>query len=507
STKKVAVSELKVGDIVLVRPGASVPVDGVVMKGRSDVNESMITGESKLVAKAEDVAVIGGTINGSGSLTMRVARVGGNTALAGIMKLVTDAQSSKSKTQIVADRAAFYLTFAAIGAATATALGWALFSDRDASFVLERVVTVLVIACPHALGLAVPLVMAISTTLAARNGLLVRERMALESSRNVDVVLFDKTGTLTKGEQGVVGVVSDGGDEKLLSPAAAVEAESEHPIARAIVTYVRGQKISIPDAQGFSALSGRGARASIAGEVVHVGGPRLLEELHVELSDKIAQESKKAGSEGKTVVYVVRRKTVIGTIMLADVIREESKEAVRTLQAAGRRVAMLTGDSEAVASWAAKELGITEYFAEVLPEHKAEAVKKLQADGSRVAMVGDGVNDAPALAQADVGIAIGAGTDVAIGSAGIVLASSDPRGVAKVFVLSRATYAKMVQNLLWATGYNAVAIPLAAGVAAGMGFVLSPAVGAVLMSLSTVIVAINAQLLRRVSLTGRRRSK
>lgn len=500
-TETVEVADLQRGDQLLIRPGAKVPADGQVIKGVSDVNESMLTGESAPVKKVARTAVIGGTINGSGSLTIEVTKVGGDTALAGIMKLVADAQKSQSRTQIVADRAAYYLTFVALGAALLTALGWGLFSDRSVSFILERVVTVLVIACPHALGLAVPLVTAISTSLAARNGLLIRQRMALEAARNIDVVLFDKTGTLTRGEQGVVDTVADGVEvNELLALAAAVETESEHPIARAIVRSAKEQGLELASAHNFSALSGRGATASVAGSTVHVGGPRLLEELSLALSDRLQKESKAAGEQGKTVVYVVRDQHVLGAIMLADVIRDESREAVAALQKAGKRVAMLTGDSEGVAVWVAKELGIGEHFAEVLPEHKAEVVKQLQQDGSRVAMVGDGVNDAPALTQANVGIAIGAGTDVAIESAGIVLASSDPRGVAKIVTLSRATYNKMVQNLLWATGYNAIAIPLAAGVTAALGFVLSPAVGAVLMSVSTIIVAINAQLLRRLKL-------
>jgi Cu2+-exporting ATPase len=358
---------------------------------------------------------------------------------------------------------------------------------------------VLVIACPHALGLAIPLVTAISTTLAAKNGLLVRERMALEAARNIDVVLFDKTGTLTRGEQGVVDVV--GKDKKnILALAAAVENESEHPIAEAIVRSASEQGLPVEHVDGFSALSGRGARAKIGDRLIHIGGPRLIEELKAAVPQDIKQAAATASEEGKTVVFVIDNNVVAGAIMLADVIREESKEAVHSLQQAGKRVAMLTGDAEGVATWVSRELGIKEYFAEVLPEHKAEVVKKLQADGSRVAMVGDGVNDAPALTQANIGIAIGAGTDVAIESAGIVLAGSDPRGVAKIVTLSKATYSKMLQNLAWATGYNALAIPLAAGAASGFGFVLSPALGAVLMSLSTIIVAINAQFLRRIKL-------
>lgn len=500
-TRTVQVAELSVGDVILIRPGANIPTDGEVIKGESDVNESMLTGESKPVKKQVKASVIGGTANGSGSLTVRVTKVGNDTALAGIMKLVEDAQNSKSKTQILADKAAFYLTFIALGAALATLLGWGLFSDRPAAFVLERVVTVLVIACPHALGLAIPLVTAISTTKAAQNGLLIRERMALEAARNIDVVLFDKTGTLTKGEQGVVDMISNGTDiKRLLSLAAAVEKESEHPIARAIVAHARQQKLRLPDVSRFSALSGRGATAVVGGNTVYVGGPRLLKERKVKLAAALNRTANEAGDDGKTVVFVIEGKKVLGAIMLADVIREESIEAVTALQASGKRVAMLTGDSTGVAAWVAKELGIDEFFAEVLPENKADVVQKLQRKGNRVAMVGDGVNDAPALTQADIGIAIGAGTDVAIESAGIVLASSDPRGVAKIIRLSKATYRKMIQNLGWAVGYNALAIPLAAGVTAALGFVLSPAVGAVLMSLSTIIVAINAQFLRKITL-------
>lgn len=498
STKTVTIASLTVGDSVLVRPGTAIPTDGVVIKGKSDVNESMLTGESKSVDKDVSSMVIGGTINGSGSLTVKVTKVGGDTALAGIMKLVAEAQSSKSKTQIIADRAAYYLTFVAIGAAILTAIGWSLFSDKSTAFILERVVTVLVIACPHALGLAVPLVTAISTSLAAKNGLLVRQRMALESARNIDVILFDKTGTLTKGEQGVVDFVTDGmNSDELLALAGAVEQESEHPIAKAIVRYAKEKKLKVGVAKNFSAMSGRGAKATVDGKVVYVGGPRLLEELSVTQPSAIKSAYNSASNDGKTVIYVVADKKVLGAIMLADVIRPESKEAVQTLQESGKRVAMLTGDAKGVAAWVAKELGITEFFAEVLPEHKADVVKKLQADGSKVAMVGDGVNDAPALTQADVGIAIGAGTDVAIESAGIVLASSDPRGVAKIVILSKATYRKMVQNLFWGAGYNVVAIPLATGVT---GFILSPALGAVFMSLSTIIVAVNAQFLRKLRL-------
>lgn len=497
-SRTIKVSELSVGDTILVRPGAQVPVDGKVIKGESEVNESMLTGESKPVKKIINSAVIGGTINNSGALTIEVTKIGSDTALAGIMKLVEEAQTSKSNTQILADKAAYYLTFIALGAALLTWIGWWV-AGAEAGFILERVVTVLIIACPHALGLAIPLVTAISTTKAAKNGLLVRERMALESARNIDVVLFDKTGTLTKGEQGVVDVVSEN-KTKLLSIAGALENESEHPIAKAIVRYTTDNNVTIAPATKFSAMSGRGVTAVIERKTAYAGGPRMLEELQVSLDEKLQKATDAASKEGKTVIYIIEESTVLGAIMMADVIREESKVAIANLHESGKRVAMLTGDSKGVAAWVADELGIKEYFAEVLPENKAEIVKKLQADGSRVAMVGDGVNDAPALTQADIGIAIGAGTDVAIESAGIVLAGSDPRGVSKIIILSKATYRKMVQNLAWATGYNALAIPLAAGVTASLGFVLSPALGAVLMSLSTIIVAINAQFLRRINL-------
>lgn len=497
-TMKMPVGELKPGDMVLIRPGTQIPTDGTVVKGSSDVNEAMLTGESKAVAKSIDSPVIAGTINGSGALTVRVEKVGGDTALAGIMKLVADAQASKSSTQILADKAAFYLTFVALGAALITAISWWALGKQP-GFILERVVTVLVIACPHALGLAVPLVTAISTTLAAKNGLLVRQRMALEAARNIDVVLFDKTGTLTKGEQGVVEVIADD-IPHTLTIAQALELESEHPIAHAIVSYASARNVTKQSATGFSALSGRGVTGKVDDESYYLGGPRLLAELKLQLTGRYAEVAESADTDGKTIVYVTTPTAVIGAIVISDVIREESLAAVAQLHAMGKRVAMLTGDSKGVAKWVATELAIKEYFAEVLPEHKADTVKQLQKDGSRVGMVGDGVNDAPALTQADIGIAIGAGTDVAIESAGIVLASSDPQGVAKTVNLSRATYRKMMQNLAWATGYNALAIPLAAGITSGFGFVLSPAVGAVLMSLSTIIVAINAQLLRRIRL-------
>jgi P-type Cu2+ transporter len=501
-TKKVAVSSLQVGDVVLVRPGAQIPVDGEVVKGASSVNESMITGESLPVHKEGGDTVIGGTVNSDGSLQVKVTRVGEQTALAGIMRLVEEARSSKSRTQILADRAAFYLTIVALGAGLMTLIGW-LVAGQTVNFTMERVVTVLVIACPHALGLAIPLVTSISTTLAAKNGLLVRQRMALESARNIDVVLFDKTGTLTKGAQGVVDIWASNNysEQEVLSLAAAVEADSEHMIARAVVSKAKDEKLKAPDATGFKALPGKGVQATVQGKTLLVGGPQLVKAEHIELNQKIKDLASAAGKDGKTIVYLVEGSQVIGAFALADVIRDESRQAIKELQTGGMRVAMLTGDSKDVAAWVAGELKIDEYFAEVLPEHKAATVKKLQADGSRVAMVGDGVNDAPALTQADIGIAIGAGTDVAIESAGIVLASSDPRGVAKIVRLSKASYRKMMQNLAWATGYNAFAIPLAAGALASFGIILAPAAGAVLMSLSTVIVAINAQFLRNLELS------
>lgn len=496
----VPVSELKIGDLVRIRPGSKVPVDGQVTKGQSEVDESMLTGESKPVEKSIGTNVIGGTINTSGSLIIKVTKIGDDTALAGIIKLVADAQNSKSNTQVLADKAAFYLTFIAIGVALLTWLGWWL-AGAEAGFVFERVVTVLVIACPHALGLAIPLVTAISTTKAAKNGLLVRQREALESARNIDVVLFDKTGTLTKGEQGVVGMMAISGDsDQLLRFAAIAEQESEHPIAKSIAKEAENQEIKLPHVETFTALPGRGVKVEAENKTIYAGGPRLLQELRLEVDETLQKQVSQANHESKTVIFVIVDSKIIGAIFLADVIREESREAVRSLQDAGKRVAMLTGDSKGVAEWVARELNIDEYFAEVLPEDKAETVKQLQADGSVVAMVGDGVNDAPALVQADIGIAIGAGTDVAVESADIVLVSNDPRGVSKIIKLSKATYQKMVQNLAWATGYNALALPLAAGVASSVGFVLSPAVGAILMSLSTIIVAINAQFLRKLEL-------
>lgn len=498
-----AVSSLKAGDLVLIRPGASIPADGIVEDGESDVNEAMITGESQPVKKTVGSKVIAGTISTDSSLRVRVSATGEQTALAGIMRLVRDAQQSKSRTQILADKAAGWLFYLAIGVAVLTAILWTA-SIGFKLFTLERVVAVLVIACPHALGLAIPLVVAISTSSAAQNGILVRNRLALEAAREINVIIFDKTGTLTKGEQGVVAIkATDGMDEnKALAQAAALEADSEHVIARAIYGTAQDRKLQLPKISGFEALKGRGVRASVAGIEAWVGGPRLLESLKIKLEPSVADFTNSAGAKGQTVVYLVENKKISAAIALADVIRPESYEAVEQLRNMNMQVAMLTGDSKDVAKAVAQELGIDLYFAEVLPEHKDQKVIELQKQGRRVAMVGDGVNDAPALARADVGIAIGSGTDVAVESAGIILVRSNPLDVVKLFKLSRASYQKMVQNLIWASGYNIVALPLAAGILAWAGILLSPAVGALLMSLSTVIVALNAQLLRRLNLSS-----
>ncbi len=495
------VSSLKLNDLVLVRPGASVPADGVVADGESDVNEAMITGESLPVKKIVGAKVIAGSINQDGSLRVRVSAIGEQTALAGIMRLVRDAQQSKSNTQILADKAAGWLFYLAIGVAALTAILWTIVLGFDL-FTLERVVTVLVIACPHALGLAVPLVVAISTTSAAQNGILVRNRLALEAAREIDVVIFDKTGTLTKGEQGVVTVKTNGVDENhALALTAAVEADSEHIIARAIRSAAKEKNLHLPVVTDFEAIKGRGIRAKHNGKDLWVGGPRLLELLNIQPDSGFSEFASSSGTKGQTVVYLIVDGKIFAALALADVIRPESYSAIQKLNEMNVQVAMLTGDSKDVAKAVADELGIKLYFAEVLPEHKDEKVIELQKQGKKVAMVGDGVNDAPALTRADVGIAIGSGTDVAVESAGIILVKSNPLDVVKIFKLSRASYSKMIQNLIWASGYNIVALPLAAGVLASAGILLSPAVGALLMSVSTIVVAINAQLLRRVDLS------
>jgi P-type Cu2+ transporter len=506
-TEAVAVSDLQVGDLLLVRPGASVPADGVVQAGESQLNESIITGESRPVHKNPGAAVIAGTVNGSGSLRVEVTKTGDSTALAGIMRLVIEAQNSRSRAQDLANRAAYWLTFVALGVAALTLVGWVLARGFDA-YTLERVVTVLVVACPHALGLAIPLVIAISTTLSARNGILVRDRLALEEARRLSTVVFDKTGTLTKGEQGLVAMMSAGlPEDTALALAAAIEGDSEHIIARAIVVAAQERGLTLPKVEAFEALPGRGVQAIVNGRQFQVGGPRLLEQAGVTLPAALGIQTRDWGRRGQTVVYLLEGQAVRAAFALADVIRPESREAIATLKQQGIQVAMLTGDSDDVARWVASELGIETYFAQVLPEHKAAKVKELQRSGGKVAMVGDGVNDAPALAQADVGIAIGAGTDVARAAAGIVLVRNDPRDIAKIVQLSRASYRKMVQNLAWAVGYNALALPLAAGVLAGIGVVLPAWVGAVLMSLSTIIVAINAQTLRGLDLRAEEQAR
>jgi Cu2+-exporting ATPase len=499
-TETVPLVALATEDVVLVRPGARVPVDGVVVEGEADVDESMITGESRAVPKGPGDAVVAGTVAAGGSLRVRVTAVGEATALSGIMRMVAAAQASASRAQALADRAAALLFYVALGAGVLTLVGWWLLGDPAGALV--RTATVLVIACPHALGLAIPLVIAISTSLGARNGLLVKDRVALERARELDVVIFDKTGTLTKGEPVLAGVVAAPGidETEVLRLAAAVEADSEHPLARAIVAAARERGIEPASAQGFEALAGRGARASVDGRIVQVGGPRLLTDIGATPPPELSAETDRWAANGASVLHVVVDGRVAGAVAVEDEIRPESKEAVDRLHAMGVKVAMITGDSEAVADTVARRLGIDEVAAQVLPGDKAAAVRRFQEGGRKVAMVGDGVNDAPALATADVGIAIGAGTDVAVESAGIVLVRSDPRDVVGAIVLSRATYGKMIQNLVWATGYNVVAIPVAAGVLVPWGIDLPMAVGAVAMSVSTIVVAANAQLLRRLDL-------
>ena len=498
----VPAAALAVGDRVLVRPGAGVPADGEVFDGNTSLDEAMITGESAPVDKQPGDRVIAGTVNaGDGALRIRVTAVGEATALSGIMRLVADAQRSRSRAQLLADRAAGWLFYIALAAAALTAVVWLAAVGWDQE-VLVRVVTVLVIACPHALGLAVPLVVALTTSLAANNGILVRDRAALESARIADVVLFDKTGTLTKGEQGVANWVATNGQDRdeVLALAAAVEGDSEHMIARALRQRAAELGRPLPPVQQFEALKGRGVVATVGAERVHVGGPRLLEHLRLAAPAALADFARRAGEQGQTVVYLVRDGQPVAAFALADVIRPESRAAVSELHDMGIEVVMITGDSQAVAGAVAQALGIDRHFAQVLPEDKEKHVRALQAEGKRVVMVGDGVNDAPALARADVGVAVGSGTDVAIESAGIILVKNDPLDVARLIHLSRASYRKMVQNIWWAAGYNVVAIPLAAGVLAPWGILPPPALGAALMALSTIIVALNAQTLRRLSL-------
>jgi len=470
-TEKISLSELQENDVVLVRPGAKIPADGAIIDGESDLNESMVTGESKPVSKKENDQVIAGTINGDGALKIKVAQIGEHTFLAGVMRLVAEAQASKSRLQILSDRAALYLTFIAIGGGLITLFVW-LLVGAEISFAVARLVAVLVVACPHALGLAVPLVASISTTKAAQNGFLVKQRLALEAAREVDTVLFDKTGTLTEGKFSV----SSYSNDEALRLAASVDAHSEHPIALGIVAEAKKRNLNISEAKNFKRIPGVGAEAEVEGRRVfvgHRGGADIVVEV-----------------EGRS----------IGSIEVKDTIRKEAAEALRELKKEGIKLAMITGDSKEVAEEVSRELGIDEYFARVLPGEKSEKVKLLQSKGNRVAMVGDGVNDAPALTQADLGIAIGAGTNVAIESAGIILVRNDPRDIVKIIRLSKMTYSKMIQNLFWATGYNLVALPLAAGALAFKGILLEPALAAVFMSASTVIVAVNAIFLKKQKL-------
>lgn len=496
----VPIGELVVGDLVLVRPGARIPADGQVVTGVADVDESMVTGESRPVPKEPGAAVVAGTVVAGASLRVKVTAVGDATALSGIMRLVAEAQAASSRAQALADRAAAILFYVALAAGAITLVVWIALGDPEGALV--RTATVLVIACPHALGLAIPLVIAISTTLGARNGLLVKSRLALERARDLDVVIFDKTGTLTRGQPALADIVTVGDVEEaeLLALAAGVEADSEHPLARALVSGVKKRGVAPRKAMDFEALAGRGARASVDGVTIHIGGPRLVSDLKVAAPSAIEEELAGWERSGKTVLYVIRDGEVLGAVGIEDEIRPESVEAVQRLHHLGLRVAMITGDAQAVADSVAARIGIDEVAAQVLPADKADAVRRFQTGGQRVAMVGDGVNDAPALAQADVGIAIGAGTDVAVESAGIILVRDDPRDVVGAIELSRASYRKMIQNLVWATGYNLVAIPLAAGVLAPIGIILPMSVGALAMSLSTVIVAINAQLMRGLRL-------
>ena len=501
-TSTILLSELLEGDHVIVRPGAKVPADGIIVEGYSGMDESILTGESKLISKGSGSEVIAGSLNGDGSLTIEVKKIGEGTFLAGVMRLVAEAEASKSRLQILSDRAALYLTAIAVVSGVATFVAW-IFLDMGVVFATERLVAVFVIACPHALGLAVPLVASISTTMAARNGFLVRKRIALESARTIDMVLFDKTGTLTNGAFGVYEVIPAVSFTNIdvLKKGAGLDQGSEHPLAKAIVKEAQKSGAILAPMKNFERVAGKGARGDVGGETVLIGNKAFMDEVTIIIADEILKKTHTLESEGKTVIFVASQGKLVGAIALADTIREESRESIEALRELGIRTAMITGDSSDVAKWVANELHIDEYFARVLPSEKAEKVKMLQAKGHKVAMVGDGVNDAPALTQADLGIAIGAGTNVAIESAGIILVKNDPRDIPKIIRLSQLTYTKMMQNLFWATGYNLFALPLAAGALASRGIVLEPAVAAVFMSVSTVIVALNALLLRRKSLS------
>ena len=498
-TEEVEITELEAGDHVRVKPGGKIPIDGTVVEGRTRIDESMLTGESEPVEKGEEDTVIGGSVNGESTITVAVEKTGEDTYLSQVVDMVREAQQSRSRSQDLADRAAMWLTFVALGAGAITLAAW-LTIGRDFQFSLARMVTVMVITCPHALGLAIPLVVAVSTTLSARHGLLVRNRSAFERARDLDAVVFDKTGTLTQGRFGVQQVIpfGDASEERVLTLAASLESHSEHPIGEGIVEAAQEREFELHEASDFEAIPGKGAQADVDGETVKVVSPGYLEENGIEVDDDALRDARE---QGHTVVHVLSADEPVGAIALADLVREESRAAIDRLRELGLEVMMITGDSEAVAKSVAKELGLDDVFAEVLPDEKAEKIEEVRDRGLRVAMVGDGVNDAPALATADLGVAIGAGTDVAIESADVVLVRSDPRDVPKIMDLAQATYRKTVQNLWWASGYNIVAIPLAAGVLAWAGIMLSPAVGALLMSISTVIVAINAKLLGRTEVT------
>jgi len=500
SAEEVPVVDLRPGDRVLVKPGEKIPIDGVIVEGRTSVNQAMLTGESKPVERQVGDEVIGGSVNGESAVVLEVRKTGDQTYLSQVIEMVRKAQESRSRTQDLANRAALWLTIIAITVGAGTLAVW-LALGEDFAFGIERAVTVMVIACPHALGLAVPLVVAVSTAMSAKNGLLIRDRSAFERSRNVNAILFDKTGTLTEGRFGVTDVITLGQStaDQVLSAAASLESQSEHPIAQGIVNSAREKELSVSAPKDFTAIPGRGASANVTGQNVKVVSPGYLKEHGFAFDNARVTE---IAAQGKTVVYVLIDEKLQGAIALADIIRKESRGALRRLKEMGIQVMMITGDAKPVAAWVARELELDDYFAEVLPDQKADKVKEVQKRGLIVAMTGDGVNDAPALTQADVGIAIGAGTDVAIESADIVLVRSDPRDVMAIMFLARATYRKMVQNLIWATGYNVVAIPLAAGALYKFGILLSPAAGAALMAVSTVVVAINARLLRVPELTG-----
>jgi len=494
ATRDVLVAELKHGDRVLIKPAEKVPTDGTIVEGQTSVNEAMLTGESKPVEKGKGATVIGGAVNGEAAIIIEVQKTGDETYLSQVITMVRQAQESRSRSQDLANRAAVWLTAVALGGGAVTLAGW-LATGVSFPFALARAVTVMVIACPHALGLAVPLVVAVSTALSAANGLLIRDRSAFERARALDAIVFDKTGTLTEGRFGVTDVIplDNRGEEDVLRLAASLESRSEHPIAAGIVRGAQGRKVQFPPPVGFRTIPGKGAEAVVDGARVKVVSPGALKAQGLSVDDGRVRE---VAAQGKTVVYVLADDRPAGAIALADIIRPESREALVRLKAMGIKAMMLTGDATAVAAWVARELALDEFFAEVLPDQKAAKIKEIQGRGLTVAMTGDGVNDAPALTQADVGIAVGAGTDVAIESADIVLVRSDPRDVTAIVELARATYRKMLQNLWWATGYNALAIPVAAGVLYPIGILLTPAAGAVLMSLSTMIVAINARLLR-----------